>query len=292
MKFINFKKISFLFTALLFISLINACEDAIPTDYIEQKFVEAYLIVDEPIRNIIVMNTQPVNQKFDYAHSLIRDANVKIIGDGREFILSIDTAGELGYYYPDTTYLVKPNTLYKIEIRIPGYTELITAETNTPSRFKYIKTSDYYLQYPKDTVNLPPLDTFKLEWEKVPGITFFILNLKCLDTIEYGKYLIPQTDEKNRRIERPWNEDWMFKEQSNTAPIPNTKTPVVWMSFKWFGLHDVSVFAPDSNYLKWFLQNTIKNQYDPLLGSVKNAIGVFGSCSAARDTFFLKKNQP
>jgi len=272
--------------------LINACEDVIPSDYIEQKFVEAYLIVDEPIRNIVLMNTQPVNKKFEYSSSLIRNAEVKIIGDGKEFVLSIDTAGEQGYYYSDSTYLVKPNMQYKLEIRIPGYVDLISAETTTPARFKYIRTSDDILYYPKDTIKLPALDSFKLEWEKVPGISFFILNLKCLDTLEYGKYLVPQTDEKNRRIEKPWNEDWMFKETTNLGLIPNTKTPVVWMSFKWYGKHYVSIFAPDTNYLKWFIQNTIKNQYDPLLSNMKNAMGVFGSASAARDTFFLVKNQP
>jgi len=287
---IKFRNIVLLLIGIFGIFLFNACEDAIPSDYIEQKFVEAYQIFDEPIRNIVLMNTQPVNKKFEYNNSLIRNAEVKIIGDGKEFVLTIDTAGEQGYYYPDTTYLVKPNTHYKLEIILSGDT--ITAETTTPLRFKYINTSDEFLFYPKDTTKLPPLDTFRLEWEKVTGVNFFILNLKCLDTLEYGKYLNPPTDEKNRRIERPWNEDWMFKETTNTAPIPNTKTPVVWLSFKWFGRHDVSVFAPDTNYLKWFIQNATKNQYDPLLSNMKNAMGVFGSASVVRDTFFLVKNQP
>ena len=293
MKKLNFKKILLLLSGLLSSILIFGCEDPIPSDYIERKFVEAYLIVDQPIRNIILMNTQPVNKKFDYSYSLIRNADVKIIGDGREFILSIDTSGEQGYFYPDTNYLVKPNTVYRIEIKIPGLgdSKLITAETKTPPRFNYLKTLDT-LYYPKDTVKLPALDSFKLEWEKVDSVNFFILNLKCIDTIEYGKYLTPRTEEKNRRIERPWNEDWMFKEQSNSGFIPNTKTAVVWLSFKWYGRHEVSIFAPDANYLNWFLQNTIKNQDDPLLGSVKNAIGVFGSSSVVRDTFFLVKNQP
>ncbi|MCL5990505.1 MAG: hypothetical protein M1419_00170, partial [Bacteroidetes bacterium] len=92
MKRIKFKKIATIFVAIFSIIIINACEDAIPSDYIEEKFVEAYLIVDEPIRNIVLMSTQPVNKKFDYANSLIRNAEVKIIGDGKEFILSIDTA--------------------------------------------------------------------------------------------------------------------------------------------------------------------------------------------------------
>lgn len=288
----KFNLIVFTFLMISCIFILNSCEDTIPYLYIENKFVEAYLIVDEPIRNIIVMNTQPINREFSYDSSLVRNAEVKIIGDGKEFILSIDSKGEQGYFYSDTTYLVKPNTHYKLEIRIPGYTELITAETTTPARFKYIKTSDDLLYYPKDTVKLPPLDTFRLQWEKADSVNFYIISLKCLDTLEYGKYLTPQTDEKNRRIERPWNEDWMFKETTNLGLVPNTKTPVVWMSFKWFGRHDVSVFAPDTNYLKWFIQNLTKNQYDPLLSNMKNALGVFGSSSVIRDTFFLVKNQP
>jgi hypothetical protein len=289
---INFKNIALLIIGVFSIFIFSACEDAIPSDYIEAKFVEAYLIVDEPIINIVLMNTQPVNQKFEYNNSLIRNAEVKIIGDGKEFILSIDTAGEKGYFYSDSTYLVKPNTQYKLEIRIPGYTDVITSETTTPSRFKYIKTSGEFLYYPKDSVKLPALDSFKLEWEKVPNINFFLIDIRCLDTIEYGKYLLPPTEEKNRRIERPWNQDEMYREISNYGLIPNTKTPVVWLSFKWFGKHEFSVFAPDWNYLRWFIQNYTKNQYDPKLSNMKNAMGVFGSASAARDTFFLVKNQP
>ena len=54
---IKFRNIVLLLIGIFGIFLFNACEDAIPSDYIEQKFVEAYLIVDEPIRNIVLMNT-------------------------------------------------------------------------------------------------------------------------------------------------------------------------------------------------------------------------------------------
>ncbi len=281
-----------LFLIITGVFILSSCADPVPTDYIEQKFVEAYLLVNEPIKDIVLMNTQPVADSFSYANSLIRDADVKIIGDGQVFELKIDTGGDQGYYYPDSTYLVKPNTHYKLQITIPGYPDTIYAETTTPGTIKYLSPELDSLYYPKDTINLPPLDTYRLEWEKVPDINFYIITVKCLDTLYYGKYLHPPTDEMNRRVFKPYSEGARGKEITNTMFVPNTKVPVVWLFFKWFGLQQVSVYAPDPNYLNWVIQHLTKNQYDSKLSNIKKGLGVFGSASVARGTTFLIKNQP
>jgi hypothetical protein len=113
-----------------------------------------------------------------------------------------------------------------------------------------------------------------------------------LDTLNYGKYLSSPTEEKNRRIFRSFENDRMYYEISSYAFIPNNKSFVVWNIFKWYGPHEVTVYVPDWNYLRWFKQYAMKSRYDDNLGTLKNGKGFFGSASMIKDTVLLLKNQP
>ncbi len=271
---------------------ISSCEDPLPSDYIPETVVEAVLIVDKPIENIIVMRSQPLNKPFDYNASLIDDAEVIIRTEGKEYNLVFRSNNNPGYYFPDTTEKVKSETTYTLEIKLKDGS-LITGKTTTPKKTNWIYTPGTVIYYPKDTLKLAPVDSLRIEYAPVDNNMFYILSVVCRDTLDYGKYLTPATDEKNRRIIRPWNEDneTFFYDLSTWYFLPTTKTPIVWTVFKWFGKHTVNIYVPDQNYLNWFLQHVIKGSYDPLLSSVDGAIGVFGSASQISHDFFLIKNQ-
>lgn len=290
-------KLKFLF-ALAFLPLffsMQSCEDLAPTDYVPSNFVEGYLIVGEPIQNIKLMKSQPINDSLDYAKSLIRDAEVWVKGDGQEFPLIIAQNGTNGYYSPNSDYKVKSNTKYDLLIRLKDGTE-ITSSTTTPPQidWKVEGTRSYalgdYLQFPFDSLSAKATDT--IAWSKIPSYDYYLVIVKALDTTNYGKYLANPTGEKNRRIERSFKNDRVFKELTTWSIIPNTKTPVVWSVFNWYGKHEVAVYCTDYAMTKWFLQSRTSREYNPLLGSVKNAMGCFGSASVTRDTCVLLKNQP
>ncbi|MBX3044737.1 MAG: DUF4249 family protein [Candidatus Kapabacteria bacterium] len=281
---------------LLFIIVISllviSCEDPVPTDYIEDFVVEGLLIVDDPIQNITLMKTQPLNSIFDFDSSMVRDANVKIIGDEREFQLKFRTRedGGVGYYFDDTTYKVKSGVNYKLEITLNNG-KFITGTTFTPptTQWNYRPASDT-LQFPLDTLNLGESDS--ISWQRAPGYDFYLISIENLDTLNYGIYLNPPTDEPNRRIYRPFGNPDRFREPVTIFPIPNTRTPIIWNAFRWFGKHRITIYVPDWNLLRWFLQAQGRGDADPLLTSVDGAIGYFGSASALRYDFFLRKNQP
>lgn len=293
----NFKDLimhKFHFKVLILLIIVSgifttSCEDPVPTDYIPQNFVDGVLIVGDPIQNIVVSLSQPALDSFDFAASLIRDAEVIIRGDGRDFVLKTDQEGETGYYYDDETYLVKPNTTYELEVNLSDGTK-ITGKTETPSETEWVYRVKKQLQYPLDSIKLPATDS--IAWQKVEGNPFFLISIMSLDTLEYGKYLDPPTEEMNRRIERPFHDDDFYREISQWGLIPNTKTSVVWSAFKWYGLQQVAIYVPDGNFFKWFLQHVILQEYDDLMGSVEGGFGVFGSASVIRDTTFLIKNLP
>jgi hypothetical protein len=271
--------------------LLNSCEDPIPVDYIPQVYVQGLLIVGEPIQNIILMRSQPVSDSFVYNNSLIRNADVWIIGDEREFHLKFRDTGTVGYYLDDESYLVKPNTKYTLKIIMPD-SSVISGKTITPNEFAWLKKPYDEFFYPKDTLNPVPDDSLMIEWSKENSVLTYILCLKCLDTLNYGSYLRPPDSlDFNRRIYRPITNDSRYYEITSWAMLPTTRTPVSFLMFKWYGRHSVTIYAPDENYLKWFIQYIVKGQYDSQLNSIDGAIGMFGSATAIRDTFFLYKNK-
>jgi hypothetical protein len=181
---------------------ISSCEDPLPSDYIPETVVEAVLIVDKPIENIIVMRSQPLNKPFDYNASLIDDAEVIIRTEGKEYNLVFRSNNNPGYYFPDTTEKVKSETTYTLEIKLKDGS-LITGKTTTQKKTNWIYTPGTVIYYPKDTLKLAPVDSLRIEYAPVDNNMFYILSVVCRDTLDYGKYLTPATDEKNRRIIRP-----------------------------------------------------------------------------------------
>ncbi|MBM2816309.1 MAG: hypothetical protein HW421_3071 [Ignavibacteria bacterium] len=283
-----YQKLKFtLFISIILISL-SSCEDPVPYDYIPDTYIQAYLIVGEPIRNIVVMQTQPVNSTFDFKKSLIQDATVKIKSEGNEFLLAFKPDSS-GYYFPDSSYLVKPKTQYSLEI-ILSDGKIMTSNVVTPDLINWVNHSPKLLQYPLDTVKLPAKDT--IEWSREATTFFYAIIVKCLDTSNYGKYLEPVIDEKNRRVFNPYRQDNKIYEISSTALIPNTKTSIVWSIFKWFGKHEIVILAADYPMLEAFVQNMMSNQYLPNLNNINGGKGHFGSASAIKDTFMLLKNLP
>ncbi|MCB0702901.1 MAG: DUF4249 family protein [Ignavibacteriae bacterium] len=293
------KKIIIMILTLL---TLYSCEDPVPTDYVPQNYLEAALLVGQPIDDIILMRTQPINAVFDYESSLIRDAEVIITGDDKEFKLQIDATGIRGYYSNDD-YRIKGNTRYNIEV-IMSDGSRITGTTLTPDKVEWVRDLPENIQYPKDTIRKISNDT--LIWEGIPtpieeGVIksngYWGVSVKCLDSLEYGLYLdsVPNS-EKNRRLYNAFSNpdnQWRYKELAQWGIIPNKKTPVVWNFFKWYGLHEIAIYNMDNNYIKWFFQRVVQSEFDPNLSTVKgDGIGVFGSLNGIRDTFFLVKNQP
>lgn len=270
---------------------IISCEDVAPTEYTPKYIVQGLLTVGEPINDIALFQTQSLRDSFIYENSIFKTADVKIIGDNRTFQLVFDNNTNR-YIFPDTTYKVKELTNYSLEIKTPDG-KILTSRTYTPKSIEWINRPDKQIQYPLDTINLP--SNYKISWTKSDTIQFYLIRIRPLDTLEYGKYLNPPTDEKNRRIMRSWirRPEYYFRETTTWAFLPTTDVPVVWNSFKWFGLTEVKIYAPDANYLKWTLQSFAVRDFNQLLNSIEgDAFGTFGSVATITDTTFVLKNQP
>lgn len=275
-----------LFYLLLIFCLISCVEEN-ENNFQEDTIVEAYLIVGEPINNFRVMKTLPILDTFKLENATITNADVLIYSEKGDSIKLKYNKENLLYQAEKQNYLVKEKTLYYLQLIYNNDT--IKGKTYTPKTFNWIQKLPDTIQYPKDSIKLD--DIVKLSWENPGSFNFYHITVKCLDTLNYGKYLNPPTDELNRRISLFKNATHFFDNTTNHGVAPSNDGAFLWTSVKWYGMQEIVIYNPDYNWFRWVGQY-YQSEYSELLSSVegKHAIGVFGSATAIRDTFFLVKN--
>jgi len=282
---------------LLLAFLLVSCEDAPLVDYVPVPFLEAYLIVDSPIEGLIVAQSRPVTEKFDYASMMVPGAQVTIATDGVEYVLRHRVQDGIGTYsYPDSSVKVLPDTRYSIRVLMPDGT-VLTAETTTPERFEWIIPPRATLQYPQDTTVLFSPDSLRISWSR-SNTPEYLIRVNAIDTLGYGKYLLPPTDEINERTNNiPWEDpgDPQFYTLTRWGFTQTNQAPTVWVAFRWFGRNEVAILAPDKAMLDWFKMTQWGGrsvEYRPEFSNVKGGTGVFASASViSSEVFVLKRNR-
>jgi hypothetical protein len=284
--------------------LFTACEDVPPTDYEARPFVQGYLLVGEPIQDIVVALSQPIDRAYDYPGSLVRDAEVSIEFDGRTLPLRFreSPGGGGGYHSTDSSLRVLPETTYRLLVRMPGG-GIVRAETTTPQGIEWILAPPARLQYPKDTTRLAATDSLRMRWTP-GGNTEYLVRVMVLDTVSYGSYLEPLTAEANTRTGGssgggPGSGSHGEKESVNYSVtrwsfVAQDRFQIPWTSFSWFGRHEITVFAADRWFLEWFKSvqfSRLSPEYDPQESNIVGGLGVFGSASVIRKELFLLKNE-
>ena len=288
-------KLSSVLSVLLLPLFLIACEDEPPTDYTEELVFTGYIYVGEPVMQVTLTRSLGVTDTFDFAKAEIDDAVIQIWSDIDTIALryeKLEDAVVGRYRAVDTTKLIAPETTYSMRAELADG-KVLTSRTTTPGVVKWLRPPPAMLQYPKDTIDLPP-SSDTLIWTPVDGVQEYLVSVEAVDTLDYGKYLEPKTAEQNRRIERFFEADApRYDERTRWAFLQNTQVTVVWFIFKWFGRNDVIVYAPDPQLLKWFKQVRYSgNQLDPLLSNIEGGVGVFGSASRDSQESFVIKNQP
>jgi hypothetical protein len=265
-------------------------------DYIEDYAVQALLIVGEPIEDIRVMRSLPITSAFSLDSAAVTNATVRIFENDVPIVLQFDSTTHT--YKAASNLRVKPSTRYRLEINLrnlKGEALTLGGTTTSPAQIRWTRPPKDTLWYPKDTTLLPSPDSLLIAWTPVPGVTDYIFSTLCLDTLEYGKYLRPPTNERNRRIERFFEAQLpRFNEPVRAGIRAVTQSPVIWTAFKWFGRQELRIYAPDVNWANWFRQTNFGQnpRFNYRLGSIENGKGVFASASMARHFTFVYKNQP
>lgn len=276
--------------------LVSACEDQPPTDYVPVPFLEGYLVVDQPIENIVVAVSQPITERFEYSGMMLPGAEVVISANGKDYpLVYVEENGVGSYRSTDTTYKVLPETRYSIRVRMPDGS-ILQAETTTPRRIEWTIPPRELLQYPQDTTQLFSPDSLKVAWT-AGSSEEYIIRVTVLDTLGYGKYLLPPTEEINERTNNiPFEDpgDPQFYTRIRWGFTQVSQAPTVWAAFRWYGRNEVAILAADQALLDWFKATQWGGrsvEYREQYSNVRGGIGVFGSASVVSKEVFVLKRQ-
>jgi hypothetical protein len=294
-------------TGAMLICAAVGCE-TVSTEYLEEYTLQALLVVDEPLRGVQVTQTANVSVPYSLQAQFVRNADVRVSvatsDTTREYSLTFqsqnDSQSVIGYGTASNV-LVLPEATYQVTVRLANG-KVLSGSTRTPSRIAWTQAPKPVLQYPQDSVGIPGGDSLDIAWTEAQGVVDYLLAYKCLDTAEYGRYLNPATNEKNRRIYVPPTFLTSSVPPTETLrwdrPIPQAASTLQWSSFRWFGAHEISIYAPDPNWMNWYRMLTYSGalgggtSYSPLLGNVRGGLGVVGSASVARQRVLLLKYRP
>lgn len=277
--------------------VLTGCEDPVPTDYTEEIMLEGILLVGEPLQDIRVLRTLPVTDTFRFDQAILSDASVVVTADGVDVPMSFVSGPNGGTYRAtDTSYRVKANTVYSVVVQARG--SRLTASTRTPQTFEWKMPPKAFIQFPpKDSLLLPVDDSLLVTWTPVPNTELYIIGLTCLDTTNYGSYLNPPTGDTNERTTRPSPDFFdrsgtlVANERTTLGATPFTTSQTVWGIFRWYGMHELRVYAPDRAFLEWFylVGGGRRSSYDYRLGNITGGLGVWGSASLVKSNSFLLK---
>ena len=135
----------FIVTAVVF---CLQCSQEVKTN--DNFVVEAYIFSNEPVKNIKVSQTLPI-QSTDTLAPPISDATVILKRASKEYILQFNKESGT-YFYPGGNLEVKPNDVFDITVRNKSRTA--TASTVVPMATKGLKLSGDKIHIPQIQLNL------------------------------------------------------------------------------------------------------------------------------------------
>ena len=267
----------------IFLITLISCDNEIPID--ENFVVEAFLFQGEKVDDIRIKETKLWNSE-DSIDTYIESANVKLFGNGDEFVLNYKAVEET-YFTDDEIEIISGNT-YGLEVTVGDRTA--TAETIVPTKPIGIRMTD-------DRIIVPPL----VLSQALPNILANLFQNARTNVVwdnqseEYHYLTIKYDGEEEDPIfseEIPGQVGEFFSNFSlQSAPTRGNQYNVICMSLKNYGKYKVTLYKINKDYYSLF-ENQVQDGTDlnepPT--NVVNAFGIFSAFASDTTSFEIVRN--
>lgn len=288
--------------------LISSCDSFTSKPRFEGNVysISALLMAGQPINSswpVYITRSSEI-ENWSPQDLFVSLADVKIIelSSGSEFTLQplIDWAeGKVKWWDPQGN-IIRPMQRYRIEVRIAGYDEVISAETTVPPMARL--EPDYYAHnvagegYGTSTQNIPEMPyassdiryPLALDMGENGGTYNLMAELYCMEdfstSLEYTTPIFGMTN-PTADMEDAYNSSGegfrriRFLGRFTAEPQTETGSNFILLrnyrqGFIFYGRYSVTMIVADENYYRY---NYMPEGY--LHGGVQNGLGYFGSAS-------------
>ena len=267
----------------IFLITLISCDNEIPID--ENFVVEAFLFQGEKVDDIRIKETKLWNSE-DSIDTYIENANVKLFGNGDEFVLNYKAVEET-YFTDDEIEIISGNT-YGLEVTVGDRTA--TAETIVPTKPIGIRMTD-------DRIIVPPL-VLSLALPNILANLFQNARTNVVwdnQSEEYHYLTIKYDGEDEDPIfseEIPGQVGEFFSNFSlQSAPTRGNEYNVICMSLKNYGKYKVTLYKINKDYYSLF-ENQVQDGTDlnEPPSNVVNAFGIFSAFASDTTSFEIVRN--
>ena len=267
----------------IFLITLISCDNEIPID--ENFVVEAFLFQGEKVDDIRIKETKLWNSE-DSIDTYIENANVKLFGNGNEFVLSYNSVEET-YFTDDEIEIISGNT-YGLEVTVGDRTA--AAETIVPTKPIGIRMTD-------DRIIVPPL-VLSLALPNILANLFQNARTNVVwdnQSEEYHYLTIKYDGEEEDPIfseEIPGQVGEFFSNFSlQSAPTRGNQYNVICMSLKNYGKYKVTLYKINKDYYSLF-ENQVQDGTDlnEPPSNVVNAFGIFSAFASDTTSFEIVRN--
>lgn len=280
------------FLALLLAFVLAACDTVDSDPFEEQYVVEAYLIANEPLRQVRVSRTSDLDATYRFEDVAVSDAQVEVqlLTDGgqveaRYMFVEMDT--KPGVYVPLQAEVVLPLRRYRLEIATPAG-DAISGETRVPGAFEILNDPAESLVY-QSTAQLELVVTRS----SFPGRdqAYFTVVTEALDP--QADQLVPFAADLYDEGEGDFTlEDFVitgsppFNEANFDINPDNTLTiRYPWIGISFYGPNRIRLSAIDDNLYDFLRSVGIQqggSTFSPgeipdVINHISGGIGIFGS---------------
>lgn len=290
---------SFKYTcAALLVLGLAACDTYTQDDYEQEYVVESYLVAGEPLPQLRLSQTAPIDARYTFEEFAVAGADVRVnlvdaSGAVEETIPYVQTFK--GIYEPeDETAIVQPLRTYALEIRVPGHDEVIRASTHVPGLFEVVSVTADTVVY-QDPESLEATITRS----EYPGReSVYLFTLHAMDTTNYD--LTPayadfaDDDDGPDRADFVANSSPLTREENFTRNADGTLSfDMPWVAVAFYGPNDVMASAIDDNLFDFKRSQqgggmTSPGEMDNIINHVEGGRGIFGSMASDRFVVFVK----
>lgn len=279
--------------------LLTGCEAYVQDDYQEKYVVESYQVALEPLAEVRLTKTAPVNDQLNLTANAVRGATVRVNllrADGSiEQSLSY-IEGQGGYYAPSGYHRVLPNRTYQLEVNVPNYSPTIRAKTTIPDTLTVLSTNGSTFTYQQEQLRLRMSPSINPSRK-----SYFIFTVEALaPSLSNLTSFYQQGYERNPDQIPPVRYSSPILNEGNYQVNPDNSFEVdlPWLAVVYYGQNRGYVNAIDDNIYDFFRSQSVQlgggvlspGEIPNAIYHVENAIGVFGSYAHA--THLFQVNRP
>ncbi len=270
--------------AIVIVGILQGCSD--DSDLVmsqEMIVVQAYLYAHEPVNDIRLTRTLPLDVETDTEPEPVNDADIRLIKEEMHFALDA-SPGDSGYYhYPGDDLVVRAGELFTLQVEHEG--QLLQAQTIVPEAPEGVTISRTSTYIPDvEDIFLGEIDMNDLivsvNWNNYDEALYFV----TVENIENNPQSISDEDGflrggnmRRRMVFRPTRMD-----EFRISP----------MQFEYYGSHLIKVYQVNQEYADLFdSQEQDSRTLNEPLTNIQNGLGIFSAFHSNTDSIFLTVNE-